>query len=154
MHGAVLRSMAARQVIGWLCFLPFTMSPRLWVAWHNKTHHAHTMDEARDPDSYPSLASYRRSKALRFVDRVTFARNRPAGFLTLALGFTGQSSQMLWRWSRTATALSRRERRLAFFETFAGFAVWAAVAWLLGPARFVFAFALPLVVGNFIVISY
>ena len=45
LHGAVIRHRGARNVIGWLCFLPFTLSPRLWVAWHNKTHHAHTMDE-------------------------------------------------------------------------------------------------------------
>jgi fatty acid desaturase len=154
MHGAVVRHRGARQLVGWLSFLPFTMSPRLWVAWHNKTHHAHTMDEANDPDCYPSLTTYRRSAAARLADRVSFAHDRPAGWLTLALGFTGQSSQMLWRWSKTAPAMTRSERRLALFETFAGFAIWAAVLWLLGPARFVFAFALPLVIGNAIVIGY
>ncbi len=154
MHGAVVRHVGARHVVGWLAFLPFTLSPRLWVAWHNKTHHAHTMDEARDPDCYPSLATYRKSRAARMADRVAFARDRRAGWLTLALGFTGQSTQMLWRWSRTATTLTPNERRRAIAETLAGIAVWTAVLVLLGPARFVFAFALPLLVGNAIVIGY
>ena len=61
---------------------------------------------------------------------------------------------MLWRWSRTADALPPRQRRFAIVETLAGWAVWAAVLWLLGPLRFVFAFVLPLIIGNAIVISY
>ena len=154
LHGAVVRHRGARHLVGWLCFLPFTLSPRLWVAWHNKTHHAHTMDEANDPDAFPSLATYRKSRVARIADHFSFASNRRWGWLTLLLGFTGQSTQMLWRWSRTAPALTRRERRLAIAESAAGWAVWAAVLWLLGPALFVFGFVVPLMVGNVIVISY
>ena len=154
LHGAVVRHVGARSLIGWLCFLPFTLSPRLWVAWHTKTHPAHTMDEANAPDAFPSLATYRKSRVARIADHFSFASNRRWGWLTLCFGFTGQSTQMLWRWSRTAPALSRRERRLAIFETVAGWAVWAAVLWLLGPALFVFGFVVPLIVGNVIVISY
>ena len=154
LHGAVIRNRAARSLVGWLCFLPFTLSPRLWVAWHNKTHHAHTMDEANDPDCFPSLGTYRTSRVARIADHFSFARDRRWGWLTLLLGFTGQSTQMLWRWSRASGVMSPRERRLAIAESAAGWAVWAAILWLLGPARFVFAFVLPLVVGNLVVISY
>ena len=154
MHGAVVHNLRARQVVGWLSFLPFTLSPRLWVAWHNKTHHAHTMDEARDPDCYPSLATYHRSAGARFADRVAFGHRRPLGFLTLAVGFTGQSSQMLFNWSRSTDALTPRERRLALLESALGWTVWLAVLALVGPLTFVFAFLLPLAVGNAIVISY
>ncbi|MCU1283315.1 MAG: fatty acid desaturase, partial [bacterium] len=154
LHGAVIRQRGVRQLIGWLCFMPFTLSPRLWVAWHNKTHHAHTMDEANDPDCFPSLATYRTSRVARAADYFAFAHGRRLGWLTLLLGFTGQSAQMLLRWSKNSDALTPRERRLAIFETLAGWAVWAAVLWLLGPLRFVFAFVVPLLIGNVIVISY
>jgi fatty acid desaturase len=154
MHGAVVRGTRARQIIGWICFLPFTLSPRLWVAWHNKTHHAHTMDEANDPDCYPSLATYHRSAGARFADRVAFGHRRPLGFLTLAVGFTGQSGQMLWNWSRNTDAMNARERRLAILESLLGWAVWIGVLALVGPARFIFAFAIPIMIGNAIVISY
>ena len=43
LHGSVVRGRRARLTIGWLCFLPFTLSPRLWVAWHNEVHHGTTM---------------------------------------------------------------------------------------------------------------
>ena len=154
LHGAVVRNRGVRHLVGWICFLPFMMSPRLWVAWHNKTHHAHTMDEAKDPDCFPSLASYRKSRVAQIADRVAFAHGRPFGWLTLCLGFTGQSTQMMWRWAKNADAMNTRERRLAIFETALTWAVWGAVLWLVGPARFVFAYGIPLIIGNVIVISY
>src|SRR5438477_485937 len=33
LHGAVVRGRGLRAAIGWLAFLPFTLSPRLWVVW-------------------------------------------------------------------------------------------------------------------------
>jgi fatty acid desaturase len=153
MHGAVVRSLWARQIIGWFCFAPFVLSPRLWVAWHNKTHHGHTMEDGVDPDAYPTLASYRKSRLTRVADALSFGRGRPLGVLmTLFLGFSGQSTQMLWRWA--PTALDRRERRLAILDTFAGIAVWTALAFVLGPVRFAFAFLLPLCIGNAVVMAY
>ena len=61
---------------------------------------------------------------------------------------------MLWRWSRTTNQLNRRERRLAIAETIAGWALWLGLAFLLGPTKFLFAFGLPMLVGNAVVISY
>jgi fatty acid desaturase len=156
LHGAVVRSVFWRSVVGWISFLPFTLSPRLWVAWHNKTHHAHTMSPApgRDPDAYPTLATYRRERLTRVADYFSFAAERPLGVVTLALGFTGQMAQMLLRWSRRPEGMAPVERRWAMLETLAGVAVWATVGWLLGPAKFVFAFVIPLLIGNAIVIGY
>src|SRR5262249_41564126 len=39
MHGQIVRGRWLIRVVGWLCFLPFTLSPRLWSAWHNRVHH-------------------------------------------------------------------------------------------------------------------
>ena len=50
MHGAVVRNKIVRHLVGWLCFLPLLLSPRLWVAWHNKVHHGNTMIDGVDPD--------------------------------------------------------------------------------------------------------
>ena len=154
LHGAVVRHPGWRNFVGWISFLPFTLSPRLWIAWHNKTHHGHTMQEGVDPDCYPSLTSYQQTLVTRIADRFSFALDRPAGPITLVLGFTGQTAQMLLRWSRTTDALLRRDRWLMAGETLAGVAVWTALAVWLGPLQFLFAFVIPLVVGNLVVISY
>jgi fatty acid desaturase len=144
LHGAVVRQRGARRVIGWLAFLPFTISPSLWVLWHNKTHHAHTMDPALDPDAFPTMAGYRGSRARRVADRFAFAIGRPFGWITLAMGLSGQT---LWMFLRSLSVP-------IVIETVAGFAVWTAVGWWLGPLGFLFGYVLPLLLGNFVVICY
>jgi fatty acid desaturase len=152
LHGAVVRQRGLRHMVGWICFLPFTLSPRLWVAWHNKTHHAHTMSMARDPDCYPTLEVYHKQPLTQAADKVSFAADRPLGFITLLFGFSGQTLQMLLRWSKSV--MSKRERVLTWIETLAGLAVWAALLVYLGPLKFLVACTLPWLIGNVIVISY
>jgi fatty acid desaturase len=154
LHGAVVRHRSLRHAVGWLSFLPFTLSPTLWVAWHNKTHHAHTMDPARDPDAYPTMAGYRGSRGARVADRFSFALGRPFGWITLALGLSGQTLYMFLNWTRPNEALDGRGRVNMWLETLAGFAVWTVVAWWLGLWGFLFGYVLPLLVGNFVVICY
>src|SRR5262249_45226470 len=101
MHGAVLRGKSARQLVGWLCFLPFTLSPTLWNAWHNKVHHGNTGIDGIDPDSFPTRAHWEKSRTTRIADYFAVGENRPFGFVTLLMGFTGQSTQMLFVWSKT-----------------------------------------------------
>jgi fatty acid desaturase len=152
MHGAVVRNPRLRLFVGWICFLPFTLSPRLWVAWHNRTHHGHTGEIGVDPDAYPTIEQFQQSKLTRFADHLSFARDRPLGhFMTLALGFTGQSVQMMWRWGRQT--IPRREYRWMVVETLLSIAVWTALGVALG-GRFVFAFVIPLAIGNAVVMAY
>lgn len=154
MHGAVVRNRRLRHLLGWLCFLPFSLSPRLWVAWHNKVHHGNTMVDGVDPDAYPTLATYRESRLARVADYFVVGYGRWFGFVTLLIGFSGQSIQMLVRWSRTTDALTPSERRLVWLEAIGAWAFWLVVAFAVGPRVFVFCFGLPLLVGNLIVISY
>ncbi len=154
MHGAVIRNRRLRHAIGWLCFLPFSLSPTLWVAWHNKVHHGHTGQDGTDPDAFPTLADYRDSKALRVADYFAVGHGRWFGFLTLLVGFTGQSTQMLLRWSRRTDALDAGQRRVVALEAFSALVFWSTVLWLVGPAVFVFCFIIPLLIGNTVVMSY
>ncbi len=154
LHGAVVRDRTARQLIGWLCFLPFSLSPRLWVAWHNKVHHGNTMIDGIDPDSFPSLQTYKNSRTVRIADYLTVGEGHWAGFFTLIFGFTGQSLQMLLRWTPKTDALTSRERWLIALESSISWSVWAAVGLLFGWQVFLFGFVLPLFLGNLVVISY
>src|SRR5690349_702835 len=67
LHGAVVRGRVARRLVGAICFAPFMISPRLWIAWHNRVHHGHTNRPGTDPDTYPSLEQYRERRSVRFV---------------------------------------------------------------------------------------
>ncbi len=153
LHGGIVRGRTLKHLVGWLGFLPFTLSPRLWVAWHDRVHHS-TANLANDPDGYPTLDEYRASSRIRFfVDAFSLGNRRLRGVLSLILGFTVQSGHQLVA-SRRYGFLDARGQRAAIAETVAGMAVWAAVAWFVGFVPFLLVFVVPLLIANVIVMSF
>lgn len=154
LHGAVVRGRVAIRIVGWFGFLPFCVSPQLWMGWHNRVHHNHTGKLGVDPDMYPTLEEYRTQGSARIMaDHFGIGRRRLMGLLSLPFGFTGQSTQMLRRARRTGVLTPRLHRR-AIAETALGVAFWAAVAVAIGLVPFVFAYVLPLFVANSIVMAF
>jgi fatty acid desaturase len=152
-HGGIVRGRTARWIVGWIAFLPFTLSPRLWAAWHNRVHHANA-NFAEDPDAYPTLAEYRASGRIRFlVHAFSLGGRRWRGVLSLVLGFTVQSAHQLCV-ARQRGLLARRAFWIAIAETTAGVAIWTAVAVFVGFVPFLFVFVLPLLVANAIVMAF
>jgi fatty acid desaturase len=153
MHGGIVRGRAARLLVGWIGFLPFTLSPRLWAGWHDRVHHANA-NLADDPDMYPTLDEYQASGRIRFiVNAFSLGGRRWRGGLSLILGFTVQSNHQLVV-ARERGFLTPRAYKLALLETFAGIAVWATVAALVGFVPFLFVYVLPLLIANSIVMSF
>jgi fatty acid desaturase len=154
LHGGVVRGRRLRHARGWIGFLPFVVSPRLWLAWHNRQHHGNTNVVGVDPDMYPVLREYQDSRIVRVVtDRFALGGRRWTGVLSLLFGFTGQSTQILLS-ARKKGLLTGRQQALAFFETFLGLAVWATVCVLVGPLAFLFVFGIPVVVANVMVMMF
>ena len=154
MHGAVVRGRRARLVVGGLCFAPLAVSPHLWIAWHNGLHHAHANRIGVDPDMYPSLSCYQQSAAARFVvDHFAPGARRWRGLLTLALGFSVQSAELLVT-ARKHLRFSPREHRQAILETLAAAAGWVVLASEIGAFAFTFAFIVPVLIANAVVMSF
>jgi fatty acid desaturase len=154
LHGGVVRGRSLIRLVGWLGFLPFAVSPQLWMAWHNRVHHNHCGQPGIDPDMYPTLTEYQTQRASRIMaDYFGLGRRRITGIASLLFGFTGQSLQMLFKAGKTSV-LSPRLHRRAILETLTGVALWTAVGFLVGPRVFVFAYALPLVVANTVVMTF
>jgi fatty acid desaturase len=153
LHGAIVGGSRRQHLLGWVTFVPFTLSPRLWKAWHNRTHHAHT-NLANDPDGYPTLDQYRADRRARFsVDAFSLGGRRWRGVLSLVLGFTVQSTHQLVL-AHSRAFLDARQRRLAIAETAAGAALWLGLALAIGVLPFVFAYVVPLLVANAIVMMF
>lgn len=153
MHGGIVRGRIAKQIVGWIGFLPFTLAPRLWAAWHDRVHHA-TANFADDPDIYPTLAEYEASPRIRFfVNAFSLGGRRWRGVLSLVLGFTVQSAHQLIA-AETSGFLTKRQRRIAIAETVLGIAFWAAISVVVGFVPFLFIYVLPLVVANIVVMSF
>jgi fatty acid desaturase len=154
LHGGVVRGRLAIRVVGWFGFLPFTVSPQLWMAWHNRVHHNHCGQPGIDPDMYPTLEEYNTQRAARIMaDYFGIGRRRLMSFLSILFGFTGQSTQMLFT-ARKRGFLSPKLHRRAIAETVLGWAFWGTVAWLVGFVPFLFVYVLPLIVANSIVMVF
>ncbi|HTL38103.1 MAG TPA: fatty acid desaturase [Kofleriaceae bacterium] len=153
LHGGMTHGKLRQHLIGFIGFLPFVVSPRLWTAWHNRAHHAHT-NLPEDPDMYPSLEKYRANRGARFaVNAFSLGGRRWRGVLSLILGFTVQSTHQLVT-ARENGVLSRQQHRLAIGETLLGVVVWATVAWLVGFVPFLFVFVVPLLIANACVMAF
>jgi fatty acid desaturase len=154
LHGAIVRHKKLRHVIGFVGFLPFVVSPRLWVAWHNRVHHGNTNVAGTDPDCYPTLAEYQTRRSVRVAtDLAAPGRRRLRGVLSLLVGFSVQSGHMLLAAGRRGY-LSRREHVLSMLETAVGVAFWAGVALAIGLTPFLLAFLVPLLISNAIVMAH
>jgi len=153
LHGGIVQSKRWQYAIGWLGFLPFVVSPRLWIAWHNGAHHARA-NLPGDPDGYPTLEQYRSRRSTRFsVDTFSLGGRRIRGLLSLVLGFTVQSADQLITAHRRGFLTAPQHAR-AIADTVLGLAIWASVAALVGFVPFLFAFALPLLVANACVMAF
>jgi len=154
LHGGVVRGRMLIRIVGWLGFLPFVVSPQLWVAWHNRVHHNHCGQRGVDPDMYPTLEEYKTQRGARIMaDYFGLGRKRIAGAASLLFGFTGQSLQMLFK-ARQCAMLPPHLHRRAIIETLMGISVWTAVGFLVGPLPFVFVYLVPLVVANTVVMTF
>jgi fatty acid desaturase len=154
LHGGVVRGRVAIRLIGWLGFLPFCISPQLWMAWHNRVHHNHCGKPGVDPDMYPTIEEYRAHRGARIMaDHFGLGQRRLGGIASLMFGLTGQSMQVMLR-ARRAGILPRHLHRRAIVEAALQVALWAAVAALVGGTAFVFIYVLPLIVANMIVMLF
>jgi fatty acid desaturase len=154
LHGGVVRGKLPIRIVGWFGFLPFTVSPQLWMAWHNRVHHNHCGQPGIDPDMYPTLDEYKTQRGARIMaDYFGIGRRRLMSFLSILFGFTGQSTQMLFT-ARKRGFLTPKLHRRAIMETLLGVAFWAVVAVLVGFVPFLFVYVLPLVVANSIVMVF
>jgi len=145
-----VRNKRLQYLLGWFGFAPFLVSPRLWIAWHNKDHHANTQ-LPDDPDSYATLERYHARASTRFsVDRFSLGGRRWRGVLSVVLGFTVQSADQLF----STQFLSRRERRLAMAESAGMLVMWGVLAALVGFVPFLFIYVLPLLIANGCVMAF
>ena len=156
MHGAVVRGRWAwaKLPVGFVCFAPLVLSPHLWSTWHNRTHHANANRLDIDPDMYPSLERYQANGVIRFtVDNFALGARRWRGLISLLIGFSVQSFEMLLS-ARSRLQLSARDHRFAILETLLLVGVWIVVACVIGAIPFVFAYVMPAVVANVVVMSF
>lgn len=151
LHGTVVRKPWIRDLLGAVAFWPLCTGPKLWRKWHNVTHHAHTQDEELDPDAWPTLEKLSKSGILRWIYKIPFHIRAFISFCGLAVMFTLHSTKMLIHFFKE---FQPKNRKIVLGQFIIPWITWITLLFVMGFEKWFFAFLLPLLIGNFIVMSY
>lgn len=149
LHGTLVRNPRLLRAVGFVGFAPFFLSPRLWIAWHNRTHHGAANHACVDPDALLTLDEYRQKPGARFFTNV---QRLSRGVLTLLVGFSAQSAHMLLV-ARRRSYLNPKSARAAYLSSTVTLAAWLSLGFF-GLDVLVYGYLLPLLVANVIVMAH
>ncbi|WP_100401435.1 fatty acid desaturase family protein [Bacillus sp. FJAT-42315] len=151
LHGTVVRKAWIRDLTGGIAFFPLSTGPRLWRKWHNMTHHIHTQDEEKDPDAWPTIEQFAKSPLLKGIYKLPTSLRGFLGMAFLAITFTFHSLRMF---KRFILEFKPNKRVSVWLQLLLPWATWIGLLFLIGPLKWLFAFVIPLLIGNFIVMAY
>lgn len=155
-HGAIFRSKRATMLLTTVGFLPFLISPTLWMFWHCQCHHGFTNASQKDPDVIATLADYECDRNTYLRSFLSPGTHHWISYLGLFCLFTLEGQYVLWLWHETpalAQPLKFNQRR-AQIETLLIFSFWALLAIGIGPKASLLIILLPMAVANFNQIAY
>jgi fatty acid desaturase len=151
LHGTVVKNARLRDFLGAIAFSQFLLGPKLWRKWHNMEHHAHTQEEDHDPDAWKTMEKLYQYPLLRWVYRLPSGFRSFVNFTSFTLFFSIHSQLMLKRYYGT---FRPQEKVVVLFQLLWPIVMWTGLFLLLGPVKWIFAFLIPLMIANFVVIAY
>ncbi|KKB36455.1 Fatty acid desaturase [Bacillus thermotolerans] len=151
LHGTVVRKAWLRELTGGIAFFPLSTGPKLWTKWHNLTHHRHTQDEEKDPDAWPTVDQFSRSILVKYFYRLPISVRGMLEMAFLAITFSLHSLRMFKRFIKE---FSKEKRPAVWLQLLLPWACWIGLLFLIGPLKWLFAFLIPLLIANFIVMAY
>ncbi|MEQ8278867.1 MAG: fatty acid desaturase [Deltaproteobacteria bacterium] len=155
-HGAIFRSALMRQLLVWVGFGPFLVTPGLWTAWHVRAHHRGTNQLKYDPDMLSGHDHFESMFAHRFRTNLFPGSGTLASWVAPAFLFTLEGQYFLWVATGRAPLAGnvKMSRPWLMLTSALWIAAWATLAFVLGPLDALWVLVLPLMVGNTILMSY
>lgn len=150
LHGSVVKTPWLKEFLGGVSFSPLSVGPRLWIIWHNMTHHAYTQDEEKDPDAWLSFEQYCKSSFLKAAYRLPKNLRSFISFASLGVFFSFHSFRMLL----SCLKKYKKERLILVIELILPLTLWVGLLMFSGVYKWIFMYLIPLYIGNLIVMSY
>jgi fatty acid desaturase len=154
LHGSVVRNRGLQDVLGFVSFLPFLISPTFWRYWHNNQHHSHTQKLLKDPDAYPTHRIFKHSKFMQWMFPFTPGSKFKRSYLYLFFwfSFNVQIAQFYFRFRNDM--FEKLDHRRVNYELALGIALTFAFLAYAGPSHWLFVAVVPFLVQNYLVFSY
>jgi fatty acid desaturase len=154
LHHAVVKSRRVERIVGCIALSIFCLSPTLWNAWHNQTHHGNTGNPDTDPDGLGTWVSWQHSRAERFMEEASPGSRLKRSAAFLFVTFSVHSAVVLLGHSHRDNYYARISRRAVYGETAAAVALWITLLLLVGPWKFLFIGLIPALIANGVTMSY
>ncbi|MBM7553108.1 fatty acid desaturase family protein [Thalassobacillus pellis] len=151
LHGTVIRNPLARDILGAIAFFPLSTGPKLWRKWHNLTHHRHTQHDEMDPDAWPTLEKLFKKKIFQWIYKLPHPVRATFSFASLAVQFSLHSIKMFTAYIKEFKPKKQPE---VWLQAILPWVTWIGLLFVIGFTKWVFAFLIPLLIANLIVMGY
>lgn len=155
LHHSVFRSRALEDVLGWVGFSPWLVTPGLWRAWHVQAHHSAANIHVRDPDILPREEDLRTHWFPRLVYAMSPGSGTWLSYISFGFFFTAQGQAFLWHYSGRPefqhVRMNRTRERLLSVLLALG---WGALGWAMGGWGALYVLILPQVFSNITLMVY
>jgi fatty acid desaturase len=151
LHGTVVKSARLRDFLGTICMWQFNLGAKLWRKWHNMEHHANTQDDDHDPDAWATMDKLYHRPGLRWIYRLHPSFRAFFTFVSYTFFFSVHNVLILKKFYKD---FRPHERPIVALQFIVPALSWFALLFFIGPVNWLFAYVLPLMIGNFTVISY
>lgn len=153
-HGAITNNKLVQKVVSFIGFAPFMISPTYWDFWHNRLHHGNTQLIYKDPDAFPTLGVYKRSKFMQAVYKLAPGSGYVRSYFYFFYWFSFQSflNQISMRFGNKMWD-SMDHKKVTYEFTFQIILVLLYFTFI-GVENWIWLGVIPLAVQNYTVMSY
>lgn len=151
LHGTIVKKPWLRNFLGGIAFLPLSVGPRLWIKWHNMSHHGNTQHEENDPDAWMNLEQFNNRIFIKYIYKLPLWFRSLFSFTALSISFTLHSIRMFFIYIKEF----KKEKSLKMWIQFIlPLIIWIGLLFLVGTEKWIFSYLIPFLIGNFIVMCY
>lgn len=153
-HGAIVKGSKLQNRLGAIGFAPFLISPTYWRFWHNKLHHGNTQLLYKDPDAFPTLMVWKRSKFMKWVFKKTPGSGTIASYFYFFYWFSFQAiiNQAYMRFgNKMWEKMDHKKVTIEFTIICTLFVIYMG---FIGVENWIWLWAIPFMAQNYTVMSY
>jgi len=154
LHGSIVKNRNLQDAIGFVGFISFFISPTYWRFWHNNLHHGNTQLLYKDPDAFPTLMVWKKSKFMKWAFPFTPGSGHIKSYTYFFWWFTFQAvlNQTFMRFgNKMWDRMNHKKVTLEF--TMQATIVLAYIGYI-GPENWLWLLVIPFMVQNYTVMSY
>jgi fatty acid desaturase len=154
LHGSVVRNRKLQDLLGFVGFMPWFISPTFWRFWHNQLHHGKTQAIITDPDAFPTLKIFKHSKFMNFMFPFTPGSGHKRSYLYFFFWFSFHVlvAQSYLRFRNSV--FEKLNHRRVTTEMLIQLGIWTAILAVVGFSNIVWTFLIPLAIQNYFAMSY